>query len=95
MAYYSLRLCSGGGAFEAIPSPRRSLDLPGIRARLEAGHVPVVDARVMLIVQLEREVTVSRDGRLLFKTRDAAEADRLYRRLQPLLELPDLAPAAS
>ncbi len=84
--YRTLRLCSSGGGFEAIPDPPHSLDLGQIRASLEAAGVPVVDARVMLIAQLEAEVTISRSGRLLFKTADSATADRAFARLRPLIE---------
>ena len=84
--YRTLRLCSSGGGFEAIPDPPRALDLSRVRAGLEAAHVPVVDARVMLIATLETEVTISRGGRLLFKTADPAAAERAFTRLRPLLE---------
>jgi hypothetical protein len=88
VSYSTLRLCSGGGAYEAVPRPRLRLDLPALRARLEAQGIPVVDARVLLIVRLEREVTVSRDGRILIKTRDAAESERLLGEIARRLELP-------
>jgi len=88
MGYYSLRLCAGGGAFEAVPAPRLSLDLHRVKGTLESHDIPVVDARVMLIVQLEREVTLSRDGRVLIKTKDNAEAAAIFERLRSLLELP-------
>jgi hypothetical protein len=88
MGYYSLRLCAGGGAFEAVPAPRLSLDLHRVKGTLESNHIPVVDARVMLIAQLEREVTLSRDGRVLIKTRDGSEATAIFDRLRGLLDLP-------
>jgi len=84
--YRTLRLCSSGGGFEALPEPPRPVDLARIRAALESAHVPVLDARVMLIATLEVEVTISRAGRLLFKTADPAIADRAFARLRPLLE---------
>ena len=88
MGYYSLRLCAGGGAFEAVPSPRLSLDLQDVRRTLEAHQVGVVDARVMLIVRLEKELTLSRDGRVLIKTKDAAQAASIFERLRGWLGLP-------
>ena len=88
MGYHSLRLCAGGGAYEAVPAPRLSLDLREVKGTLEAHDIPVVDARVMLILQLEREVTLSRDGRILIKTKDTAEAAAIFERLRHLLELP-------
>ena len=95
MGYYSLRLCAGGGAFEAVPAPRISLDLGRVRTTLEAAKVPVVDARVMLILQLDREVTLSRDGRVLIKTKDPEQAAAIFARLGRLLDLPALGPEAS
>ena len=77
-AYRKLRLCSGGGGFEAIPARPLTLDLQGVRRRLERANVPVVDARVMLIASMDVEVTVSRAGRILFKTAEAAVADRAF-----------------
>ena len=88
MTYYTLRLCASRGAFEAVPDPPRTVDLKRIRARLEASGISVVDARVMLIAQLEREVTFGRDGRVLIKSQDPKEAQRLFDSLRPLLEAP-------
>jgi hypothetical protein len=88
MGYYSLRLCAGGGAFEAVPAPRLNLDLHHVKGALESHHIPVVDARVMLIAQLDREVTLSRDGRVLIKTKDGAEAAAVFAQLRGLLDLP-------
>ncbi|MCI4330432.1 MAG: hypothetical protein L3K19_01105 [Thermoplasmata archaeon] len=90
MPYYQLRVCSTGGAFEAVPRPRHSLDLKWVREKLEAEQIPVTDARVMLVIRLEREVTVSRDGRMLIKSRDSAEAATIFARLQRLLDLPEV-----
>ncbi len=83
--YRKLRLCSNSGAYEAIPDPPRPLDLVRVRHALEQEGIAVVDARVMLIVGLDPEVTISRNGRLLFKTRDPAAAERAFDRLQQLL----------
>jgi len=86
--YHKLRLCSNNGGFEAIPDPPHPLDLPAARERLRADGIAVVDARVLLIATLPPEVTISRAGRLLFKTRDPNEADRAFERLRGLLDLP-------
>ncbi|MGA3021465.1 MAG: hypothetical protein ABSE66_01480 [Thermoplasmata archaeon] len=85
-----MRLCSNNGAYEAIAEPPASLDLRTVKAVLEKEDIPVVDARVMLIVSLEPEVTISRAGRLLFKTRDARAAERAFERLRVLLGLPEM-----
>ncbi|MGA7922888.1 MAG: hypothetical protein WCA77_02810 [Thermoplasmata archaeon] len=85
--YSTMRLCSGGGSYEAFPQPRLRVDLTDARARLEASGLAVVDARVMLIVAGEPEVTVSRDGRILVKTRDPREAEATLRRFLSLLRI--------
>jgi hypothetical protein len=92
--YRRLRLCSNNGGYEAVPDPPRPLDLARAKRALEAAGIHVVDARVMLIASLEPEVTISRAGRLLFKTRDAQLAERSFERLRTLLGLPDIETAA-
>jgi len=84
--YRTLRLCTGGGGFEAVPDPPRRLDLAHIRTSLEREGVSVVDARVMLIAALGSETTISRAGRVLIKTDDPKQADRVFQKLRPLLD---------
>jgi len=88
--YRRLRLCSNNGGYEAIPEPPKPLDLAVVRAALEQDGVPVVDARVMLIASLDPEVTISRAGRLLFKTQDPHAAERAFEHLRSLLGLPEM-----
>ncbi len=88
MSYRSLALCSNGGAYEAIPEPKLRLDLAQARTKLEADHRTVIDARVMLILPGTPEMTLTRDGKVVLKTHDAAEADRAFRELAHVLELP-------
>jgi len=83
--YRTLRLCTSGGGFEAVPDPPRRLDLAHLRAVLEHDGVSVVDARVMLIAGLGSETTISRTGRVLIKTNDPTQADRVFQKLRPLL----------
>jgi len=85
--YRTLRLCSNGGGYEALPDRRASLDLPRCRRALEAAGRPIIDARVMLIVQLPPEVTISQGGRFLFKTRDPELARAAFAQLLGLLGL--------
>ncbi|MCI4346291.1 MAG: hypothetical protein L3K07_06010 [Thermoplasmata archaeon] len=87
MTYSTVRLCSGGGSFEAIPSPKLALDLRRAREALETAGVGVIDARVMLIARLEKEVTLARDGRILIKTTDPVVAERILRDLCSRLSL--------
>lgn len=91
MTYSTVRLCAGGGSYEAIPSPKLRLDLGPLAERLRRDGVAVIDARVMLIARLERETTLAQDGRVLVKTRDAAQADRIVRDLLERLSLGELA----
>ena len=85
--YRRLQLCSGHGGYEALPETAVVLDLARAKAALENEGVPVIDARVMLIASFSPEVTISRAGRLLFKTQDASEAERAFERLRALLSL--------
>jgi hypothetical protein len=87
VTYSTVRLCSGGGSFEAIPNPKLALDLGKARQTLEADGVGVIDARVMLIARLEKEVTLARDGRILIKTTDPVVAERILRDLCARLSL--------
>lgn len=87
--YRRLRLCSNNGGYEAIPEPPRPLDLSKAKTALEGAGIRVVDARVMLIASMDTEVTISRGGRLLFKTRDARLAEQVFDRLRGLLGLPE------
>ncbi len=91
--YRKLRLCSNSGAYEAIPDPPIPLDLAAVRRTLERVGIAVVDARVMLLVGTTPEATISRNGRLLFKTRDPAAAEVTFEKLRALLKLPGAAPS--
>jgi hypothetical protein len=86
VSYHSLKLCSGKGAYEAVPEPKRRLDLRRVRTRLERSGRSVIDARVMLLVGGDPEVTIMQDGRLVIKTPDARQAESAFRDLLPLLE---------
>jgi hypothetical protein len=88
--YRHLRLCSNNGGYEAVPNARLRLDLDGARRRLESTGIAVVDARVMLIAATDPEATISRNGRILFKTRDPRAAEVAFERLRALLDLPGL-----
>lgn len=84
--YRAVRLCASGGGFEAIPHARVALDLASIAARLRSTGLPVLDARVMLIVATAPELTLGRDGRILVKTTDARRAEELVDELWTRIE---------
>lgn len=83
--YAPVRLCTGKAAYEAVPQSAARLDLARAARLLEAGGLTVTNARVMLIVGLDPEVTLSVDGRILVKTRDPATANRVIDELWGLL----------
>ncbi|HEY6238628.1 MAG TPA: hypothetical protein VIZ68_05535 [Thermoplasmata archaeon] len=85
MTYHALRVCANRGAFEAVPSQPVQLDLAKVRSGFELEGIPVLDCRVMLIAQMEREVTVGRDGRILIKSTDGEEAQRVLKRVEAVL----------
>ncbi|MCI4336710.1 MAG: hypothetical protein L3K17_05890 [Thermoplasmata archaeon] len=89
MTYSTLKLCSNRGAFEATPEPRLHLDLAAIARRLRSAGIAVTDAKVMLLIQLQRETTLSHDGRVLIKCHDPLEAAQIFSELQRLAELPE------
>jgi len=93
--YRTLRLCAHGGGFEAIPASKLTVDLPRVRTVLESAGFPVLDARVMLIVSFGPEVTISRSGRLLFKTGDQGAAQAAFDRLVQLFSGKGLLPSGS
>jgi len=86
--YETVRLCSGKGSYEALPRRDCTFDLERARHLLESEGIPVIDARVMLIVSTQPEMTVSRNGRILIKTRDPHEAERALDSLLERLRLP-------
>ena len=88
MSYATLRLCSGRGSYEAIPRPKLSLNLADAAERLRGQGVSVTDARVMLLIGLDAETTLSRDGRVLIKTGDPLLASEVFERLRAIVGLP-------
>ena len=88
MGYSTLELCASGGAFEAVPRPRQPLDLATVRTRFEQEGIQVIDARVMLIIRTSPEATISRDGRIVLKTRDRDAAERMFDRILMIAGVP-------
>jgi len=86
--YETVRLCSGKGSYEALPRRGYTFDLERARHLLESEGIPVTNARVMLIVSTKPEITLSRNGRILIKTRDPREAERALDSLLEHLRLP-------
>jgi hypothetical protein len=84
--YQTLRTCANRGAFEAIPEGDPHLDLKGVKDRIEAAGIRVLDCRVMLIAQFDREVTIGRDGRILIKSLERDEAVRILEQVRAYVE---------
>ncbi len=81
-----VRPCKTSAAYEALPERQGRLDMGQVRRALEAaGFDILLDARIMLLVRGRLECTVYQTGRVLMKTRDAAEAEAAYDQLGPHL----------
>ena len=74
--YDPVRLCTGKAAYEAVPSVPARVDLDQAARSLERTGLAVTHARVMLIIAVDPEVTLGRDGKILVKTRDPAIAQQ-------------------
>jgi hypothetical protein len=82
-----LRPCKTTAAYEAIPERDRRLDLERLERDMAAtGWSLVANARVMLIVKRDLEVTVFQSGKVLIKTRDRPQAEATWSQVEPLLE---------
>jgi predicted house-cleaning NTP pyrophosphatase (Maf/HAM1 superfamily) len=92
--YRKAQLCSGQAAYEAFPDPAMKLDLGALRVALEKAGKEVLDARVILVVMGDPEVTVKRDGSLLIKTKDEEKANRCIQELVNIMEK-GMAPAVA
>ena len=82
MSGYLLRPCKSSAAFEAIPNlssrgkQKFELDLTECRNILEtSGYEEVCDAKVLLIMKKEIEVTIYPSGKLIIKTDSKTEAE--------------------
>lgn len=82
------RPCATTAAYEALPEHDLALDMPKLRAELETdGWRIVADAGVLLVVQRDRDdVSVFQSGKLMIKTREDAEARRVWKSVQAHVE---------
>ena len=84
MSFFILEICSSKGAYEAKPEMKMKIDMDrSEKIFRENGYEIICNARVLLIVKKECEITVYPDGRLLLKTDSNEEAresaDGIYR----------------
>lgn len=81
MSGYLLRPCKSTAAFEALPNQNGTgakIDLIECQAALEGlGYEEVCDARVLIIMKKEIEVTIYPDGKLILKTDNKEIAERI------------------
>ena len=69
MTFYILKVCSSKGAFEAIPKKNIKLDLDAVEMKLiQTGYRIICNAKVILIIEYQCEVSIFSNGRLLLKT---------------------------
>lgn len=87
-----LRPCKTSAAFEAIPQQDVDVDLDELEARLvDDGWRTVANARVLLVMAKELEATVFPSGKVLIKTTERPEAQRVWDAIQPHLGIPEAA----
>ena len=79
MSGYLLRPCKSTAAFEALPDKggkNHKLDLSNCTRILEGvGYRLVCDAKVMVIVEKDMEVTIYPSGKMILKTDSKCDAE--------------------
>lgn len=71
-----VRPCKGSSGTEVLPEEGLRLDLPACAARLEAAGFAVTDARALLVVRGDPQVTLYPSGRMLVHTDDLDAAEQ-------------------
>ncbi len=66
----TVRPCKGSSGTEVLPEEELHLDLAACASRLEAAGMDVTDARALLIVRGDIQVTLYPSGRMLVHTDD-------------------------
>lgn len=70
----AVRPCKGSSGTEVLTEPGLELDLSASAGRLRDGGLEVTDARVLLVVRSEPQVTLYPSGRMLVHTEDLGVA---------------------
>lgn len=85
--YAPLELCRNKAGYETEPLEPVALDLADVEKRAPAaGLEPLVNAGVILVLKAGRvELSLFEKGKMLFKTRDRAEAEEARRAVFELL----------
>lgn len=86
MMFKIVRPCKG--AYDALPAEHLELDLKRCSKKLsEIGYEEVVNARVMLVVKKEIEVSIYPNGKLLLKTDSKRVAEKVSDEIFKVLRL--------
>ena len=95
---YLLRPCKSSAAFEAIPNlssmgkqkQKFKLDLTECRNILEtSGYEEVCNAKVLLIMKNEIEVTIYPSGKLIIKTDSKSDAEKVMNEIYDRILITD------
>ncbi len=86
MHYHIIQLCKSSAAIEALPKHKASMDLNEVEKLLaNRGYQIVCNAKAVLIVQNNAEISIYPSGKLLIKTKDEALARDEIERITPFL----------
>jgi hypothetical protein len=74
MTYYLLKPCKGYAGYLSTLKKQRKVDLKSLVGKLESQGHEVLDAKHLLVVKKDYEVTIYPNGKLLVKTDDKEQA---------------------
>lgn len=72
-----LKPCKSTAAFEAVPVKNIKINLENAFGLLQKSGFKIINAKVMLIIQMDCEITLYPSGRLIIKTQDKETAEKL------------------
>jgi len=87
MTYFLLRPCRTSAGFTSTLKKKTRLDLKEARKKLENAGYTITDVEVMLILEGPADMTLYESGKILLKTNDKGEAQRLVDSIYFLLGL--------
>lgn len=87
MTYYLLKPCKTAAGFTSTLKKRTRLNLKDAKGKLEAAGYKVIDVEVMLILEGPAELTLYESGKLMLKTNEKNDAQRVTDSIYDLLGL--------
>ena len=87
MTYYLLKPCKTSAGFTSTLKKRTRLNLKEAKTRLESAGYKATDVEVMLILEGPGGMTIYESGKILLKTDDKDEAQRLCDSIYGILGL--------